>query len=258
MEEITVCLLQERREVEDLVKKKKRKEDPSIFVDGKPLNQHLADQEQEEQDQAMMEHINGEVITHRRNIPPQTSKQYQDRTITARGSSRVASRVRRLSKEEIEKEYGPMTKPNKMKLLLGALKTQGSLTSDQAANATGYTRRTAGTTLWRLMKVWPDGMEVDRTESPVVYTLKSNVRRKTINQLYEEYRAYCRTQYNIAKLKKEADKKPDLPTAEEAIEPEPSTITPTAIVGIVKDPDAVEDHNININVNITVHFKWGD
>lgn len=237
------------------MKKKKKDGLDGVTVGGIPVKQYLDDQEQEEQKESFMEHVNGEVVIHRRNMPPQPLRtRHEDKTITARGKPRVADRVRHLSQEEIEKEYGPMAKKiSKPELLITALKNKGSLTSVRAAEITGYTRRTAGTTLWRLMKVWPDGMEVDRTESPIVYTMLPKLRRKILEQLVEEYRAYCREEYYKRQAKKRSDVTyEDDPNTVAEVEP-PMATRDT----VIEAPIKTEDHNVNININVTVRFKWG-
>ena len=146
-----------------------------------------------------MEHVNGEVTFHRRNMPPYTRRdQMPERTFTSKGRSRACKPPRTLTRQEIEEEYGMTKTPDvpKALLLFKLWKSKGSLTADDVAEALEYTRSTAGTLLWRASAIWPDHIEADKTESPAVYIMSHWLRRQSEEKLYEEYLEYMRAQYH--------------------------------------------------------------
>jgi hypothetical protein len=257
-----------------------------ITVGGVPLDEHLKRQQDEEElaeiEEATLEYVNGEITFHRKNMPPYTRRdQMPDRTFTSRGRSRVSKPPRTLTRKEIEEEYG-MTQPAdtpKPQILFRLWKNKGSLTADEVAEALDYTRSTAGTLLWRASAIWPHHIDVDKTETPNVYTMSHWLRRQPEKILYEKYKEHMRGQYH--KHKKLKGKPEGEPKVEEPpkVEEKETTITDelkTFVHQVVRDivNDVVansltdsflpvlestepEAREINLNVNVTFSFKLG-
>lgn len=248
-----------------------------ITVEGTILSEYLKKKAEADEAGVILDHVEEVIVHHRKSIPARIrSQQLEDRTTTQRGSPRVSKRVRYLSREEIEREYGSMEEKketNKMKLLLSALKTHGQATSAEAAKATGYTLRTAGTTLWRLSRVWPSEFTVDKTERPQVYRISSILRRKTVAELYQEYRSYCRSRYKSVKKKKPSSTEEEAVEAESKVELEGDlNLSDEVFVALAKaaadqlkpeinrllQPRETEtSKDLNLNVNVTFTFKLG-
>jgi hypothetical protein len=243
-----------------------------ITVGRKPLSEYLKQIEDRERDESILEHVNGVMIHHRRNIPYTRSQQYEDKTTTRKGSPRVSKRVRYLSREEIEEEYGMSIagEKNKIKRLLYGLKTHGTLSSASAANIAGYTRRTAGTTLWRMAQAWPEHFSIDKTETPQAYTVDSQLRRKSVDELYEEYRAHCRSLYKSKKepspTSSSSDETPDDKEAigvdfevgdkmfQALVQATVDALRPQ-VMRLFQPTEQTKD--LNLNINVTISFKLG-
>jgi hypothetical protein len=248
-----------------------------ITIEGVPLDEHLKNLEEKEESKTMLGHMNGVIFHHRRNIPSYTrAGQHRDITITSKGSPRVSKRVRYLSQEEIEKEYGmPKTEPKPLELLR-LWKKRGRLTSVEAAEHTEYARSTAGTLLWRFSAMWPGHVEIDRTQKPVIYIMGSYLRRKEVHELYQDYLEYMRQEYHKRKDKRTPKPTPPPPDDKETVEvdfkvdDEMFMAIAQAAAGLVRKEmhDYVASSEalsaelstarvIDLNVNVTFSFKLG-
>lgn len=250
-----------------------------IFVDGVPLDEYLSTMEQQERQETVMEHINGVVIYHRHNIPPQIHQRYQDKTITRRGKPRVSRRVRRYSKEEIA-EYERRLRmedktQSKTKRALAHLKQHGSTTSEELGKAMGWSSsRTAGTLLWRMTQCFPGGIEVDKSTKPYEYRMLPVIRRLDIEELYERFLEYQKSCWRQAEAKRKAAR--HAPEEPKEAKPEPTTFTRTDIPfdvlsdlvrEMVRDILVMPEYTdptsestareINLNVNVRFSFSLG-
>jgi len=259
-------------------------EKKGITIGGLPLTDYLKEKEKKEQElkeaelaESVMEHVQMEIRTHKRTRPPKTTAQYANDIVTSRGTPRVSKRVRRLTDEEIRKEYGVESKRYNVlaKNVIYLLKERGSVSSHEVAEILGVKTATAGTQLWRFSQAFGDkAIEIDKTQSPNVYSITPTFRRKTVEELYEMYLTYNRTKYAEAQAKKlkkeppEPKKKPEKevkPDDKEEIEIDfeaGDKLYHAMVDAVVKKlEDRLQgrlpaSNTVDINVNVTLGFKW--
>ena len=159
---------------------------------------------------------------------------------------------------------------SKVRRLLHGLKVHGSLDSVSAAKIAGYTRRTAGTTLWRMTRIWPDHFDIDKTERPQVFRVNSDFRRKSVDKLHEEYRGWCRSQYKPKSKPSSAPSGEPPPSSEKetievdfnvgdemfkALAQAAADLLRPQVMSLYEPTEQTKD--LNLNVNVTISFKLG-
>jgi hypothetical protein len=182
-----------------------------------------------------------------------------------------------LTDEEIRKEYGLETKPYKVlaKNVIHLLKEKGSVTSHEVAGVLSVKVATAGTQLWRFSQAFgKEAIEIDKTQSPNVYRMTPNFRRRTVEELYEMYLAYNRTKYAKTQAEKEKKKPPEPEKEPEAQPPEEEKeqieidfeagdkLYNAMVDAVMKKlEDRLQgrlpaSNTVDININVTLGFKW--
>jgi len=253
-----------------------------ITVGGVPLCDFLEvekkKKEEEEKNQfaeEAVEQAQVDIAIIKRGRGIKTRAQYADDiTITQRGTPRVSKRVKRLCPEEIRKEYGIKMKStgSKGKDTWWVLKEKGTVTVDEVAKATGATRASSGTMLWRLTKAFPDDIVKDPTVQPHTWTISPNLRRKEVDELHEMYLQHQRSLYKPKGKKERPElRKPrkEEPTTVPQTEEEKAEIEIDFKAGdklyramvdaVVKElgPHVMSaDKPLTVNVNVTIGFKW--
>lgn len=256
-----------------------------ITIGGIPLEDFLLDEEEKEKKareaeyrKSVRDHVDSIITVHKRNMPPLPRTRYADTFTTTSGKPRVSKRVRRLTREEIIKEYGMAFVKSKEAMayrLVSLWKEKGELTAEEAAKLLNSNTKAVGTAFFRLKQAFgEDATETDKSTRPVVHILKPHFRRKSTEELYELHLNFQRFLYNKRKEKQEKIAPKPKPESKEKPTFQPSSDSQYTVGLLTEGLDWLQAHmvaefnklkeemltktsnTIDININVNLGFKW--